>query len=325
VLESLAIEAIRDVQTAVQAFQQHFEKQELRSATEKLREALLVGEFLPELRTLPLERKRKVLLFFQKSIQLQNALDGRDYALATRILEETDGLRQMAVDFDAAPSLAALEAARQGLRLALQKARMALQEGDQVLFQKHLTEAGRIWPNHPEITTLSSEGFRQADEMALTLKELEGLVARRDFRRIDEQSARFLVAVQSASPEKQAQLREILEQSREVEGALRLASELHQQGNPAGAWEKVYLLSGKLPEENRLSAAAAEYASRAAAFVGAIQTARKLEEQSQLGPSVAWYLKAQKIHPTSDLVRLSLESLCTSLLQKEKGLPEKTP
>lgn len=318
VLETLAVEAIRDVQTAVGAFHQHLEKQELRKATEKLREALMVGEFLPELRTIPLERKRKVLAYFQKSMRLQSAIDAKDYTLAGELLEGEEGLQKIAPDFDSAPALGALESARKAAELCLQKARAALQEGDKTLFEKNLSEAAQIWPNNPALLALTASGFRRADEVMVILKEFEELVAQKNFRRIGEQAARFQTGLESAPPEKKTLLREILHRLQSVESALEMASKLNEQGNPAGAWEKVHILSKSLPEETRLSAAAAEYASRAVPFVSAIQVAQKLQNEAQLAPSLAWFLKAQKLFPSSSLVRESLEFLCTSLLEQQR-------
>jgi hypothetical protein len=317
-LETLAKESIQDVQSGVAAFHQHFEKGELRNATEKLREALLIGEFLPELRTLALEQKRKILAYFQKTLRLQTALDTKDYALAGELLDAKDGLQKLAVDFDAGPARAAIESAHAAAGLALHKAQAALQEGDKVLFEKRLSEAAQFWPNNPALQALTTRGFQQADEQAVALRELEDLVSRNDFRRIQEHAAQFLAAVQFASGEKQSKLREMLELSKTVESTLGLAAEMDQQGNAAGAWEKVYFLGKTVPGEVRLSAATAQYAERAVPFIEAIRKAQKLQNDAQLAQSVAWYLKAQKILPTSVLARESLEILCPRLLEDLK-------
>lgn len=316
VLESLASESISDVQAAIAAFRLHVERRELRGATEKLREALLVGEFLPELRTIPLELKRRVLGFFQKSLQLQAALDARNYSLAEQLIESGEGLQNLASDFDASKAQGQIQAAQQAVNLAIQKARSAMQSGDREGFEKALTEAAEAWPNHSELASLSTDGFRRAEDRAVTLKEFDDLIARKNYQRIGEQSGRFLAVMQSAPADKQAQLREALERVKSVENALGMAARMNEQGNPAGAWETVYLNGKTLPEEPRLSVAAADYASRAAAFVGAIQTAQKFRDESLLAPSLAWYLKARKIYPDSTLVRESLESLSRSLLEQ---------
>jgi hypothetical protein len=319
VLETLALEAIRDVQTAVTAFHQHLEKQELRGATEKLREALMVGEFLPELRTIPLERKRVVLAYFQKSMRLQSALEARDYALVSELLEGEQGLQKTAADFDSAPALGALQGARNAAGLCLQKARAALQEGDKAGFEKSLSDAAQIWPNNPDLLALAASGFRQSDEAAMVLREFEELVSQKNFRRICEQAARFQAGLLPAPPEKKARLREILERGQSVEGALAMAAKLNEEGNPAGAWEKVHVLSKSLPDEARLTSAAAEYAIRASAFVEAVQKAQKLREEAQAAPSLAWFLRAQKLFPASVLVRESMEPLCATLLEQQRN------
>ena len=65
-LDALAHEAIRDVRESIQSFRFLLQKNELQSASKRLAEAFSVGEFLPEVRTLPREEKRKVLEFSQK-------------------------------------------------------------------------------------------------------------------------------------------------------------------------------------------------------------------------------------------------------------------
>src|SRR5207253_6386066 len=57
-LDSLANEAIRDVRESVQAYDFLVKSNELDSATKRLGEAFSIGEYMPEIRTLPREKKR---------------------------------------------------------------------------------------------------------------------------------------------------------------------------------------------------------------------------------------------------------------------------
>ena len=96
-LDSLANGALRDVREGVLAFQFLLKKNELESATKRLAETFALGEFVPEIRTLPREDKQRALDFVQKSNQLISAIDVKDYALAEKI---TRGLEKTAKDFD---------------------------------------------------------------------------------------------------------------------------------------------------------------------------------------------------------------------------------
>ncbi len=84
VLDSLAREAMRDAREGVEAYKFLLSKNELESATKRLAEAFAVGEYMPELRTLPRDDKRQALAFTQKSNQLISALEVKDYTLAEK-------------------------------------------------------------------------------------------------------------------------------------------------------------------------------------------------------------------------------------------------
>ena len=313
-LESLCNEAIREVQTGVQAFHKLLEIGEIRSASERLRDALLVGEFLPEVRTLPFERKRKVLAFVQKTNQLLSAIEVKDYTLASELINGPQGLRVTASDFDATKPSALIETARNAARLLLAKARNAAISGDKPGFETALKEAATIWPNNPELAEIASKAFAQGDQMAQTLLELDQLTAQKNFRRIAEEAGRFLAATQTAPPEKQAMLKKILEDFKSVEAALMAAQEMDRQGNPAGAWESVDRTAQKFPDDLQLNQARALYTTKAADFVRTVQTAQEREKRAELAPSLAWYLKAQRLYPKSDLAEEAVKRLKSQLV-----------
>jgi hypothetical protein len=315
-LESLANEAMREVQTSVQSFHSLLGLGELRSATERLRDALLIGEFLPEVRTLPFERKRRVLRFAQKSNELLSALDVKDYTTAAELLNGPGGLRAMAPDFDASKASALIETSRNAARLHLARARNAAIAGDKAVFEAALKEAAAIWPNNPELQEVASKAFSQGDQMAQTLLELEQLLSQKNLRRIAEEPGRFLAATQGASPEKQAQVKKILEDFKTIEAALLAAKEMDRQGNPSGSWESVDKAARTFPDDLQLNQARALYTTKAADFVRTIQSAQEHETRQELATSLAWYLKAQRLYPKSDTAEEAVQRLKALLLPK---------
>src|SRR5260370_40570838 len=58
-LDSMANEAMRDVREGVRAFDFLLDKDEMQSATKRLAESFTMGEYLPEIRTLPRVQKRR--------------------------------------------------------------------------------------------------------------------------------------------------------------------------------------------------------------------------------------------------------------------------
>jgi hypothetical protein len=313
-LESLANEAMREVQTNVQAFHRLYELGELRAASERLREALLIGEFMPEVRTLPFERRRKVLSFLQNSERLQSSLELRDYEGAERLLDGPNGLRQTATDFDAIKVRALIDGARNASSLLIAKARNAANSGDKDGFEAALKEAAAIWPNNPALQEAASKAFTRGDILAQTQLEMEQLIAQKNLRRIAEESGRFLAASQSSSEQKQLQLKGILEDFKKIEAVLMAAREMDNRGNAAGAWEAVSKVSGQFPDDVPLSQAHALYTSKAAEYVRLIQTAQDHERRGQNATSLAWYLKAQHLYPKSELAAESIRRVQNTLL-----------
>jgi tetratricopeptide (TPR) repeat protein len=315
-LEALSNEAMRDVQTSVQAFHKLIGLGELRSASERLRDALLIGEFLPEVRTLPFERKRLVLRFAQKSNELLSALEVKDYTTAVEVLNGPGGLRAMAPDFDASKPAALIETARNAARLHLGRARNAAISGDKTGFETALKEAAAIWPNNPELQEVATKAFNQGDQMAQTLVELDQLLAQKNLRRIAEEPGRFLAAAQGAPPEKQALVKKILQDFKNIEAALMAAKEMDRQGNPSGAWESVDKAARDFPDDLQLNQARALYTTKAADFVRTIQNAQDHENRSELATGLAWYLKAQRLYPKSDTAEEAVQRIKALLLPK---------
>jgi hypothetical protein len=313
-LESFANEAMREIQTGLQAFHKLLGLGELRSASERLRDALLIGEFMPEIRTLSFERKRKVLGFVQKTNQLLSAIEVKDYTQAGALLDGPNGLRQIAPDFDATKPAALIETSRNAARLHLAKARNAAISGDKAGFEAALKDAAEIWPNNPELSEVAGKAFAQGDQMAQALLELDQLIAQKNLRRIADEAGRFLAATQNAPAQKQAQLKQILTDFKSVETSLLTAQEMDRQGNPQGAWESVDKIAAKFPDDLHLNQARALYTTKAADFVRTVQNGQEHEKRSDLATSLAWFLKAQRIYPKSDLAEDAVRRLKVKLL-----------
>ena len=314
-IESVTNELMRDVQTGAQAFHRLLDLGELRSAAERLRDILIVGEFMPEVRTLSFERKRKVLGFVEKANQLQAAIEVKDYTLASELMSGPNGLKTIAKDFDATKPNAVIETARNASRLHLAKARNAALSGNKPEFEAAIQEAAKIWPNNPELTELASKAFAQSDQMAQALQELDQLIAQKNFKRIADDAGRFLAATHNAPVEKQSQLKDILNDYKSIEGSLGASKEMDRLGNAAGAWEAIDKVAEKFPDDLQLNQARALYTTKASDFVRSIQTAKEHERRSQAATSLAWYLKAQRLYPNSELADQAVQRLKALLMQ----------
>jgi hypothetical protein len=313
-LDSLANEAVRDVREGVKAFEYLLEKNELESATKRLAEAFTVGEFMPEIRTLPREKKRQTLEFEQKSNQLLSALQVKDYTLAEKLVKD---LGVTAKDFDNSKPMAAIETARTVSGLHLAKARNAALSGDKQTLEQELTQAAEIWPRNPALADVSKMIFDQGDLVQRALTDLDQLLSQKNYRQIYDNSARY-IAASAQYPDRQKQLNEVMESMKSIEGAILRAQEMSRQSNYAGAWESVEKVATTYPDDSKLNQMRADLTTQAADFVRTLRGAEDLEKKDQLGSSLAWYLKAQKLYPASDYARDGIDRLTKQILPSDK-------
>jgi tetratricopeptide (TPR) repeat protein len=309
-IDSMANEIMRDVREGMQAFKFLLGKNEMESGTKRLAETFMLGEYLPEVRTLSREDKRQALAFVHKSNQLISAIEVKDYALAEKLVAE---LGQTARDFDASKPMAAIETARQVSAMHIAKARNAAVGGDKATLEAELKAATEIWPRNPSLTEVSNVIFSQADVQSRAMVDFDQLVSQKNYRQIYEDRMRFIAAT-AMYPEKQEQLRKVLEDMQVIETALIQAQEIEKRGDYAGAWESAERAFRNFPDDNKLNQVRANLTTKAADFVHAIRQAEELEQKDQTGSSLAWYLRAQNVYPPSDFARQGVERLTKQIL-----------
>lgn len=302
-LDSLANEAVRDVREGVKAFDFLLESHELESASKRLAEAFSVGEYMPEIRTLSREKKRKTVEFVHKSNELLAKMEMKDYGGAEKIVAE---LAPIAKDFDATQAKAAIDTAKTVARMRLAKARNAALSGDKDTLEKELAAATELWPLNPELAEMSQKIFDQGDVQQTALRDLDQLIGQKNYRRIYEDSARF-IAASAQYPDRQKQLNGVLENMKKIEAATLRAEEMKRQGNFPGAWESVEKAAADFPDDVKLSQLRADLTTQAADFVRTLRNAQDLEKRDQLGASLSHFLKAQKLYPASDYAQEGIE------------------
>ena len=124
---------------------------------------------------------------------------------------------------------------------------------------------------------------------------------------------RFIAAL-ALYPEKQKQLEEVLKNMQTIEAAIAQASAMAVQTNYAGAWETVEKIAPQFPDDTKLSQTRANLTTQAADFVRTLRGAQDLEKKEQVGSSLAWYLKAQKIYPQSEFAGEGIDRLVKRIL-----------
>ena len=153
-LDALSSEFIRDVDEGVVAFEYLAEKNELESASKRLSETFMIGEYLPRMRTLPRSKKEQVLGFVRDANQLISAIEVKDYTLAEEIVER---LRKVAKDFDYSKPRAAIETARAASSLHIQNARSAAIRKDDKKVAEEIEQAALMWPTNPHLKAFSTQ------------------------------------------------------------------------------------------------------------------------------------------------------------------------
>ncbi len=315
-LDSFANEAIRDVDEGVQSFLYLVERDELDSASKRLAEAFAVGEYLPRVRTLPREQKRRVLGFVRNANQLLSALEVKDYGLAGELVER---LRREAVDFDYSKANAAVQAATTVSDMHIQQALLAARKSDDASVQENLRKAMEVYPTNPKLQEISSLIVGANDIQGQALSDLDRLISEGNYRTIYKDQARFIAASVS-DPRRQEQLREILGNLQKIDVGIQQANRLAETGNREAAWEILERLFDEFPDDKELSARRSDLTTEVADFVRTLRTAKSLEERRQTGSSLAWYLRARQLFPGSQYASDGIHRLVDAILPDDPPL-----
>jgi len=314
-LESVANEAMRDVDEGVQAFEFLLEKDELESASKRLSEAFFIGEYLPRVRTLEREKKRRVLAFVRDAYQLKSAMEVRDYALGRELV---DRMREEAKDFDYSKARAAIEFHTSLSDAHIAKAKLAAQAQNMDAYAKEMQVAIEAWPQNPNIKALGETVNTITDSKIQALNDFDRLLAQKDYRQIAADQGRFIAAALD-DPKRQEQLQKVADDMKAIEMALAKARALAEGGNKWGAWESAQEILRQFPQDPVLNQTARELNTEVAEFVGILTRAARLEADNQVGSGLAWYLKARGIYPSSILAGEGINRLITEYFPSENG------
>jgi len=309
-LLSLATEAMRDIREGVQAYLFLSERNEMDSATKRLSESFLIGEYMPEIRALSREKKRLALTYSQKANRLVSALSVKDYGQAEQLLKD---MEIMAKDFDATKPRTAVETAKTVSAMHLAKARNAAIAGNSQTVEDALKQAAAVWPRNPALLEMSVAIFGQSDLQQKAIADFDQLLSQGNLRQIFNDKLRFIAAM-ATIPERQDKLKKVLEDMQTIEAATARAQEFARRGDLAGAWEAVERAAQQFPDDVKLNQLRGSYSSEAAGFVESLRTAQRLETQGQTGSGLAWYLKAQRHYPLSDYAKEGIDRLAKKIL-----------
>lgn len=305
-IDGLSLEAIRSVDESLVSFENLLARTDIDSASNRLLEAFGVGEYLPRVRRLPMTEKSKVLDFVRKKNKLLGFLEMKDYAEAEKTVLE---LKNEAQDFEYAKPLAAINTAKSVSSLHISKARMAMATKDTKTLETEMKAATEIWPTNPDLANFSGELVKGSDMKSQGIMEFDRLISQKAYRQIFDNKLPLAIALQGDAA-REKQLEKVLTDMGRVEIVINGAKEIAAT-SPAAAWEKVEKEAKLFPDDNALSKLRADLGIQASEFVTAIERGRQHEEKKQTGSAIAWYLKARRMHPPSELAQAGIKRLVT--------------
>jgi tetratricopeptide (TPR) repeat protein len=317
-LDSLASEAIRDVNQGVEAFSFLVEKKEYQSAAKRLSEAYAVGEYMPTIRVLPRTQKRQVLEFVRESYKLIAALDAKDYTTAGDL---TKKLKAMAGDFDATKAEAAIATYTRVSSMHIDAAKLAASKGDNDKAGQEIKNAMEVWPQNPKLAEFDKL-VESGGGMAVAKNDFDRLLSEKNYREIFRRQYELAPSIAGDAAREDA-FKQIITNLTRIEAALGKAAEFAKMDQDVAAWEQLAVLRKEFPDDPNLGVEIEKLVSngeKVATFTQALNRAREFEERrdKQVGPALSWYLKARSIYPRSEMAESGIQRMLGEILQ-DKG------
>ena len=315
-LDSFSSEFIRDCDKGVEAFNFLADKGELESAAKRLSEAYAVGEFMPGIRTLPRDRKRKVLEFVRESYKLLAAIDVKDYATAAKI---TENMKTMASDFNGnkADTAIATYTRVSNMHIMTAKTYVASNEIDKA--REEIKKAMEVWPQNPKLTEFDQ--LVEAGSTLVTAKnDFDRLLSENNYRQIFTDQYRIAPAIQS-DPKRMEAFKQIIGNLTSIEASIGKANEFSKMGQDYAAYEQLAMVRERFPDDPKLGREIELLSPKVADFTKALDKAQQFEKRmpKQTGSSMAWYLKAQNIFPQSELADKGIDRLLNEILPDDSS------
>ena len=312
-LDAFANEVIRDVNEGVKVYRYLLDKSELEGASQQVASVFIKGEYLPSVRLLTVDEKRKTLVYAQLCNRLVNAANsGNIDALAEVVIQ----MKVMNPSFDDAEIRAKLQGVKTASSLLVAQAKVAASKGDLQAVQTQITRAAALWPNNPEVTNFSADMTKMSEKASpqvQAVNDFDQLYGQKNYRQIFDEKEKYIAAI-SQSPERQGKLKEVLSRMQEIETSIMRSQEIAKRGDYAGAWEGLDATFGQYPDDIKLTQLRGEYSTQAPDFVKSINSARQEEGKKEYGSALSWYLKAQSTYPMSDLTKTSISRVVKQML-----------
>ncbi|MFZ4386953.1 MAG: hypothetical protein ACOYOI_02165, partial [Chthoniobacterales bacterium] len=317
-LDAFANEIIRDVNEGVKVYKYLLEKSEMESAASQLASVFTKGEYLPSVRLLTQDEKRKTLAYAQLCNRLVNAANSGNIDALSEVVAD---MKKMNPSFDDAEILAKLQGVKTASSLLVAQAKVAASKGDLQSVQTQITRAAALWPNNPEVTHFSADMSKMSEKASpqvQAVNDFDQLYSQRNFRQIFDEKEKYIASIamddSTKKSERQGKLREVLSRMQEIETSIMRSQEIARRGDYAGAWEGLEMTFGQYPDDSKLSQMRAELTTQAPDFVHDLREAKSYEQKKEYGSALAWYLRSQARYPMSDLSKQGIQRVAKQIL-----------
>jgi len=312
-LDGVANEIIRDVNEGVKVYKYLLEQNELESAGTQLASLFTKGEYLPSVRLLTQDEKRKTLKYAQLCNKLVNSSNSGNIDAVAAVVAE---MKKVNPSFDDVEIMANVQGVRTASSLHIAQARVAASRGDLQTVQAEITRAAAIWPNNPEIQSFSTDMTKvseKASPQVQAVSDFDQLDSQHNYRQIFDDKEKYIAALamddSNKKSERKEKLRDVLSRMQEIETSIMRSQEIARRGDYAGAWEGIEVTFGHYPDDQKLGQLRADLTTQAPDFVHDIRQAKSDEEKKEYGSSLAWYLRSQSRYPMSDLSKQGIQRI----------------
>ena len=317
VMDSLASSMRRDVDQNIEAVHSLLAQNKLAEATQRLIEALAVGEYMESVTTFPTEARQRIAQFWTLRKRAFTALNARDYDTVEDVARK---MKDLDADFDDSLLLTYTTGKKRQSDLAIRNATKALRAGNEEDFNRYITEAGTIWPRNPNLDK-GAELLTQLDEGDPAKEEFRNLYEKKEFRRIVLNRERLKIV--ALDPELAPQYEEAITLVMKMDGMLEQIRSVAQQDagfGPCMAYEKMIEWQkedDRFAEDVEMRLALKDFESKAHDFVQALRDAATCEERREFGSALSCYYRAQCKYPHSDLARQGIARVMEIIVNAE--------
>jgi hypothetical protein len=317
-LDALSKEAISDVSSSLSSIDYLLEQGDIHTATKRLTEAFYLGEYLPEIKRYPLEKKRQIGMYIRDLTRLANALEVKSFDRAEEKLRE---IEKYAEDFDGGKADAFIQTSKQLSNLAIQQALSSAYDQDRVGIEMGLREAVKFWPTNPGIKEFSDKLLQKTDIKDMAALDFDRLLRQKDSRAIFNDRFRFAAAL-AMDEDRNEKFLDTMKGMEIIESAMAQAKELSRIENTYGAWEVLERVYREHPNDQELNRMRGDFAVKGSQFASEIAKAEEAQASGDYGKALFAFLEAQKLYPASFFVEEGIQKSVDAVLDSKLVLAD---